>query len=210
MPRLHYSILFVALASCSGSDDANTTLTVAWKFASGDCTSNKIDKVRVTLTPPGGTASTKELACSAGSAELGTLTKGSYGISGEALDAAGKVRFTSTQTATFPDGKISGPLDMTFRPKASNVTVTWNGCPPSVILPYTITIYRPPTSGTTLTNKVKDTQESCQTKKATLESIAAGEYVVEVDSRAVTPAVKGTQKVTVIAGDDVEVHIPVP
>ncbi len=201
----------LVLCGCSGSDDSdNTTLSVTWKFESGDCAANKVDKVRVTFTPPGGSATPKEFACSAGSGELTQITAGTYSIQAEGLDASGVARFTSTQSASFPDGKVAGPLDMTLRSKPSNVIVTWNGCPGSTILPYQVAIYRPPASGTALTDKVKETQASCQDKKATLEAIKPGEYVVEVDSRAVSPAVKGTQQVTVVAGEDAQVNVPVP
>jgi hypothetical protein len=60
------------------------------------------------------------------------------------------------------------------------------------------------------TNKVKEVQASCQTKTATLEAIDPGDYVVEVNSRATTPAVRGTMPVTVVAGEDVGVNIAVP
>ncbi|MBK6696756.1 MAG: hypothetical protein IPG50_31870 [Myxococcales bacterium] len=202
--------LLVCLLGCSGEGDANNKLSLAWKFGSGDCASNKVEKVKVTVTPPGGASAASEFACAAGAGDLGDITTGSYGIKAEGLDGAGTPRFEASMTASFPDGKVSGPLDLTLRPKASNVNVTWNGCPPGVVQPYFVALYRPPTSGTALTNKVKEVQESCQAKRATLESIAPGDYVVEVNSRAVTPAVRGTKPVTVVAGQDVEVALSVP
>lgn len=200
----------VLTCSCGGDDAGNDTLSVAWRFESGDCVTNGVEKVRVSVTPSGGSPNTKEFTCSAGSGELGPITAGTYAIRGEGLDPLGTARFVHVQSASFPDGKVGGPLDMTLRSKASNVIVTWNGCPAGVVLPYQVAIYRPPASGTALTDKVKGSQASCQDKRATLESIQPGEYVVEVDSRAVTPAVRGTQKVTVVAGRDAEVNVPVP
>ncbi|HVJ89589.1 MAG TPA: hypothetical protein VM580_07270 [Labilithrix sp.] len=200
----------VLMCSCGGEDAGNDTLSVAWRFESGDCTTNGIDKVRVTATPSGGSGNTNEFACSAGSGNLGKITAGTYSIQGEGIDTAGTARFVHVQSASFPDGKVGGPIDIMLRPKASNVVVTWNGCPEGVVLPYQVAIYRPPASGPALTDKVKATQASCQEKKAKLENIMPGEYVVEVDSRAVTPAVRGTEKVTVVGGQDAEVNVAVP
>lgn len=204
-------VLSAVLVPACGEDEDTEPLVVSWSFPTGDCAANKIEKVRVVFTPPGGTVTTKELACSAGSTELGTLTKSTvaWSVNAEALDGAGAVRFTSTQTATFPDGR-GGPLTIQFRPKASNVVVTWNGCPSSFVLPYFVTIYRPPTSGTALTSKVSEKQETCGASKTTLEGIAPGQYVVELDSRATSPVVRGRADVTVVAGEDVTVNIPVP
>src|SRR5512147_1090680 len=99
-----------ALACGSSDDDENTELTTTWKFESGDCASNGVDKVRVTVTPSGGAPVVKEFACSAGNGDLLKISAGSYGIKGEGLDASGKVLFTATQSASFPQGKVSGPL----------------------------------------------------------------------------------------------------
>lgn len=199
------------VVSCSGDDDANTTLSVTWKFASGDCTSNQVEKVKVTATPQGGAGlGPSEVACSAGSAELGTIAAGTYAVNAEGLDSTGVVRVAATLSASFPNGKVAGPLDITLRPKASNVNVTWNGCPSGIILPYFVTLYKAPASGTSLTNKVQETQASCQARKAALDNVQPGDYVVEVDSRAVTPAVRGTSPVTVVAGQDANVNVAVP
>lgn len=197
-----------ALACGSSDDDSNTQLTATWKFESGDCTSNAIDKVRVTVTHSGSPATTKEFACSAGTGDLLQISAGTYGVLAEGLNGSGKVVFTSSQTATFPDGKVIGPLDMTLRAAPSKVTVTWKGCPPSVILPYQVTLYKGATADKSA--QAAQTSASCQASKAVLEGIAPGEYTAEVDSRAVTPNVKGTAPVTVKAGEDAEVNIPVP
>jgi hypothetical protein len=198
----------LSLACGSSDDDSNTEMTATWKFESGDCASNAVDKVRVTVTHAGTTAATKEFACSAGTGDLLKISTGSYGVLAEGLNASGKVVFTSSQTATFPDGKIIGTLDMTLRAAPSKVTVTWKGCPPSVILPYQVTLYRGATADKT--KQAAQTSASCSASQAVLEGIAPGEYTAEVDSRAVTPNVKGTAPVTVKAGEDTEVNIPVP
>ena len=74
------------------------------------------------------------------------------------------------------------------------------------MLPYQVTLYR----GTGTTTKATSTQASCEASKAVLENVLPGDYTAEVDSRAVTPAVKGTAAVTVKAGEDAEVAISVP
>jgi len=43
-----------------------------------------------------------------------------------------------------------------------------------------------------------------------LEGVSAGEYLVEVASRAVNPAVRGTQKVAIVMSEDAEVNVAVP
>lgn len=84
-------------------------------------------------------------------------------------------------------------------------------CPGSVILPFHITLYDPPaTAGDPLTDEVKSVQESCSSSTATLTNVAPGDYVIELDSRAVTPAVYSTQDLTVVAGEDAEVTFGVP
>jgi hypothetical protein len=104
------------------------------------------------------------------------------------------------------------PVSLTLRPKPADVVVNWqmssgSGCPPSVTLPYYIAIYRPPaTDGGTLTDKVKEVQESCSSKTARLTSVTPGSYVVELDSRAQTPKVRGTQPVTVNPGENATVN----
>jgi hypothetical protein len=46
---------------------------------------------------------------------------------------------------------------------------------------------------------------SASSRSATLKSVAPGSYVVELDSRAVTPKVKGTKPVTVLPGENATV-----
>jgi hypothetical protein len=81
-----------------------------------------------------------------------------------------------------------------------------SGCALGVILPYFIAVYRAPaTDGGTLSEKVTEAQESCSSRSATLKGVAPGSYVVELDSRAVTPNVKGTKPATVLPGENATV-----
>ena len=180
--------------------------TTTWKFESGDCASNGVDKVRVTVTPTGGAPVVKEFACSAGSGDLLKISAGSYGIKGEGLDASGKVLFTATQSASFPQGKVGSPLDLTLRAAPSTVTVTWKGCPSGFVLPYTITLFK----GTSTTDKYTSVSESCSASKAVIEGVPPGSYTVDLDSRAINPKVKAQAPVTVKAGEDAQVAIAAP
>lgn len=201
------------MGACGGDDDGATDLRVTWTFASGDCASNGIQTVRITWTPAGGAQQTADFACSAGQGTLGKLSKGaSYSITGQGLDAGGTARVESFgQMASFPDGRAFSPITVTLRPKASDIVVSWNGCPASVILPYFISLYSPPAMpGGALGARIKQVQETCSSRKATLDRVVPGDYVVELDSRAVTPKVRATQAVTVVAGEDAAVMLNVP
>jgi hypothetical protein len=201
----------VGLVACgSSSDDGNTELTVTWKFDSGDCTSNGVDKVRVTFGPAGKPGTPTEVACSVGKADVGKISAGSYGVSLEGLDASGTARFTASGSADYPDGKVFEPFDLTLQAKPSNVTVTWKGCPPSVILPYQITLYKAGADGGATSSQAGQTSASCSALKAVVQGVSPGSYIAVLDDQAVTPAVKGSAPVTVTAGQDAEVSIPVP
>jgi hypothetical protein len=185
----------------------------AWKFPSGDCTSNQISNVRVTVSPAAGEKKISEFACAAGRGEMGVFPAGTYGVGADGLDSTGKlVAQNFGNSTTFGERGPFADLDVTLQPKAADVVVTWtmsNGgkCPPQVTLPYFISVYRPPaTADGMLTDKVKEVQESCASGTATLKSIAPGTYVVELDSRAVTPKVKGTKDVTVKPGENAQVN----
>jgi hypothetical protein len=211
MRRSFLSLMLFTVGACGGSDAGTTDLTVAWSFPSGDCATNGIKTVRVAWTAPGTPQRSSDFPCTALQGKLGTLTKGSHAIAAEGLDGGGVARMGSTLTATFPDGKAGGPVTFTLRPKSSNVVVTWNGCPRGVILPYFISLYPPPAMpGGPLANRIKMLQESCTAGRATLESVAPGDYVVELDSRAVTPRILATKPVTVVAGENASVAMGVP
>jgi hypothetical protein len=50
----------------------------------------------------------------------------------------------------------------------------------------------------------------CGTRYATLTNVPPGNYIVELDSRAVTPKIYGTKTVMVVAGEDAEVTFNLP
>jgi hypothetical protein len=201
-------------AGC-GSSEADTSLNVTWSFSSGDCASNAVQTVRVSWGPAGHPPQDVAFDCVAGRGKLGDIAAsgGQYAIAALGLDAGGVARFTHFGTSLTVSGKGTGgqPVALTLRPKPADIVVTWRlangtGCPSGVILPYFITVYRTPaTDGGTLSEKVTEAQESCSSASATLKNVAPGGYVVELDSRAVTPKVKGTKPVTVLAGESATV-----
>jgi hypothetical protein len=209
-PLLLVALLLFA-AGC-GSTPKDLSLNVTWTFVSGDCASNSVQTIRVKWGVSGGVKESVDFACTAGMGKLGELSPmgGTYGLNAEGLDSGGIVRVISfgTSLTVGSGGTVGTPVDLTLNPKPADVTVTWrlsngSGCPSGVQLPYYITLYKPAaTDGGTLTNSVKEVQESCVTRTATLESVIPGDYVVELDSRAVTPKVRGTKAITVKAGEN--------
>jgi len=208
--------LAAALTAGCGGDDSDSSLNVEWSFDSGDCASNGVVTVRVSWGPQGGTPETVEFACADGSGRLGDAAGGiNYSITAEGLDASGAVVAESYgQTVSFGASGTGGfPIDVTLHPASADVTVTWSlstggTCPPGVVLPFFITLYvAPATPGGELGAQVAEAQESCSTGQVILTGIAPGDYVAEVDSRAVNPAVRGTAPVTVTAGQDTEVDL---
>ena len=196
-------------AACGGDDDGAASLAVAWAFEAGDCASNGIERLDITVTP-GETAS---FSCATGQGIVGDIFAGeTHSILAQGLDSGGIVRVENMpHTVSFSGDKSEVSVELSLRPKPVDVTVTWDGCPPGVTLPYFITLYRQPASPDgALEDDVASLQAGCKKGQATLEKIAPGDYVVEVDSRAVVPAVVGTAKVTVIAGEDAKVHVAVP
>lgn len=206
----------LVLLGC-GDDSEVEPLEVTWVFASGDCASNGVETVHVTISPQDGSPTEVELACADGMGTVGTLDGGTYGIVAEGLDADGQVVAESFgTTVTFGDTGPLEALELTLHPKAADVLVTWSlasggGCPPGVVLPYFITLYYPPADGSTAPTdevpEVQAVQESCMVGQATLSSVPPGDYVVELDSRAATPAVRGTAPVSVEPGRDATVMI---
>jgi hypothetical protein len=210
-PLVSLAVVSSCVASC-GEAPEDRALNVTWSFLSGDCASNAVKTVRVTWGPSGAVTQKADFECAAGQGKLGELSSegGSYGITAEGLDAAGVARFThfGTTLNVGSAGTLGQAVDLTLRPKPAAVIVTWRmsnggGCPPAVQLPYFIAIYRPPAmAGGALTDKVKEVQESCVSRTATLEDVTPGDYVVELDTRAITPKVRGTQQVTVRGGEN--------
>lgn len=201
--------LIMLTAACGGEEIGSSTLEAAWTFESGDCASHGVETVRVTWTLQGSTPQEAEFACTDGQGVLGELAEGggTYAIAAQGLDAGGVARVENfSQSVTFGQGRTVGPVEITLRPKPANIVVTWGGCPPGVIIPYFIAVYRPPAQvGGELTDKVTEVQETCSSGTATLERVAPGDYVVELDTRAITPMVYATQQVTVVAGEDAQV-----
>jgi hypothetical protein len=202
-------LVLCGLFGC-GDSPKDLSLNVTWSFVSGDCTTNGVKTVRVTWGPSGSATKTVDFLCSAGEGKLGDLaaTGGSYSIVADGLDAGGVARFThfGSSLTVGSSGTFGRPVDLTLRPKPADVIITWQmsnggGCPPQVQLPYYLAIYEAADGGT-LGTKVKETQESCASKTATLEDVAPGSYVVELDTRAVTPKVRGTKNVTLLGGEN--------
>jgi hypothetical protein len=76
------------------------------------------------------------------------------------------------------------------------------------VIPYYVALYTPPADGSEeLTDKVTEVQAGCAAGETTLERVAPGDYVVEVDTRAVSPDRRGTAPLTVEAGRDAEVSV---
>ena len=205
----------VLLSSCGDGGGGNGPIVVAWDFDSGDCTSNDVVTVRLSYQPEGGDASDPvEFPCEDGSGSIGTLTEGTYGILAEGLNDEGTVVAQNYgNTITFGPEGIFGEVDVTLYPKAANVLVTWEdqgggNCPPQVQLPYYITLYTPPVGGgADVGDQVTSTQEGCNLGQATLTNVAPGDYVVEVDTRAIQPDRRGVAPVTVEPGVDATVHV---
>jgi len=204
-------IFYPLLLSACGGDDGSGSFGVAWSFMQGDCASNRVETVRVTVSQDGAQVDFGEFACADGRGDLSELPGGSYEVEGEGLTADGVVVAETFGISTsFGDQGRFGDLEFTLFPRLSNVVASWNGCPGTTI-PYLITIYEPPAmSGGALTDQVTSVQESCASGEATLTDVPPGEYVVELDSQAVTPAVYSTQALTVVAGEDAMVSFPVP
>lgn len=203
---MRYTLLALALLAAAGCGDTTTgnPFVVTWKFASGDCTTNNIKTVQVTATPGSLSGSAD---CSAGRVTLAKLAKnGTYSISAKGLDAGGIVRAENFgMTVHIAGGAPPDGFEVTLNLKTANVTVNWYGCPNGVILPYYVTLYK---AGGQISDAVANTQESCTAKTATLSNVPPGSYIADLDDRAVTPAVHGSAPVTVYAGEDTSVTIP--
>lgn len=217
---MYRSLSLVALAAflvggCGGGDDGDPSLDVKWAFDSGDCAGNNVQTVRITWSKVGDTSKTVEFACTDGGGRLGSPGAGDFAINAEGFDANGVARVSSypVTVSRSGSGTVSIPIDLTLHAAPADVIVTWTlsdgaRCPGSVILPYFITLYEAPSvAGAGHGASVDELQESCSTGKVTFTDVAAGSYVVELDSRAVTPTVKASREITVISGEDLQVDI---
>ncbi len=204
-------MIALVLSSCGDKDDDDASLVVKWQFSSGDCASNNVETIQVKAIPESGDTLKGSASCSAESINLGKASSGTYSIRVQGMDANDIVRAENYSYSVTIQGGYSPDMNVTIFPKSSNVNVTWNGCPSGVILPYHITLYNPPAqAGDTPTDDVKTVQESCSSGTATLTSVQPGEYVIELDSRAVTPKIYGTKTITVVAGEDMDVDFDLP
>ncbi len=213
--KLIYKLVCIAtialLCNCFNESDTGD-LEVTWKFSTGDCASNKIEKIRVKVTSTDGDTLLGEAVCSASSVNVGAVGNKTYTITAQGIDANSVVRAENYATTVSFSGDMSGSdVEVTLHPKASKIRVNWNGCPSGVVLPYFITLYNVPLlNGGSLVDEVSYTQMPCGTRYATLTNIPPGNYIVELDSRAVSPKIYGTKSVTVVAGEDAEVTFNLP
>ena len=204
-------IMSAQLSTACGGQDGVEPFGVAWSFPMGDCASNDVETVRVTVLQSGAEVDSGEFACTDGRGDLSELSSGSYDVEAEGLAADGTVMAVTYGISTsFGDSGRFGDLEFTLFPRLSDVLASWNGCP-GVTVPFFITIYDPPaTPGGALTDEVTSVQESCASGEVTLVDVPAGEFVIELDSRAVSPAVYDTQPLTTTVGEDQTVSFSVP
>lgn len=202
----------VAVLGCGGGASTSATLKVSWSFPSGDCASNGITLVRVTWGASSGTMETVDFPCAMGTGALGELpaSGGTYSLKADGLDANGVARAVNLGTTLTISKGAPPPIELTLRPKSANVVVTWSlagaGCPSGVILPYFIGAYVPPAmTGGALGTKQTETQVTCSARTATLMNVPPGTWTIDLDSRAVQPAIKARKDVTVMPGQDATV-----
>jgi hypothetical protein len=213
--KLFYKLVginsILLLCNCINETGSGAFL-VTWNFSSGDCATNKIEKVHVKATSSDGDTLSGEAACSAPSINIGVAGNKTYTVIAQGIDANGVVRAENYTTTVSFSGNMSGSdIEVTLHPKASKVRVNWNGCPSGVVLPYFITLYNVPLqTGGSLVDEVSTTQMPCGTHYATLTNVPPGNYIVELDSRAITPKIYGTKSITVVAGEDIEVTFNLP
>jgi hypothetical protein len=210
-------LIFAFVAACGSSDSGDKSINVTWTFASGDCASSGVDTVQVTWGLQGGATQNKDFACLDGGGNLGEWTnRGTYSIAALGFDAGGVARVeTWGISATFSGSGVPGgsSINMTLHPKAADLTVTWSfsdgsTCPPGVILPYAVTLYQAPAEvGGPLTKAEESDSAGCSSGLVTLTHVTPGDYLVVVDSRAISPAVKATASVTVKPGENAQVAV---
>lgn len=203
---LSFLLSVTLVAACGGDDDADTSLRVTWSFDEGDCAANGVETVRVTWGAEGEAPEAVDFACKDGQGELGDPGHGgTFVINAEGLDTDGRARVRSYgSSVTFGDsGTLGMPITVALHPIGSTVTVSWSladgkPCPSGIQLPYYVTLYTAPElDGGELVDVIATAQQGCIAGQVSFPDVLPGDYVVEVDSRAVTPALRATAPVTV-------------
>lgn len=200
-------VVFTLASACGSGATSSADFNVSWSFLTGDCASNNITQVKVTWSKQGGMPNVSTYACGDGQAKVGQFdSAGTYVVTAEGLDQGGvaRVYHLGTTLNLQQAGNGGHPIALTLRPKPGTVNVTWHfagggGCPGSTILPFFLTALQSGVDAGTSGNN--STQESCSTKAAVLGQLQPGDYVIDLDSRAVSPMVKAQKNVTVTAGD---------
>jgi hypothetical protein len=205
------AVLFFLAASCGGSDGPGP-LDVTWTFASGDCASNRVESVRVTCAATNGPEQTKTFPCSAGRGSMGTIGNGSYSVKAEGLDASGAARASNYKTTMTISGTggIGSDVDVTLHPAPGTVEVSWSidgyGCPAGIVMNYAVTLYKALPDGSR-GESVAEAEPSCSFGETTIPDVPPGDYVIILDSRAVNPAIRLVDTVTVKADETVQVSL---
>lgn len=209
------ALAFFIAAACG--DDPDAELRATWEFDNGDCATFGIETVRIGWGPPGGEHEEVEFDCTQDGGTLGVIDPdgATYEIVAHGLDAEGVVRARNLdRTISFGAGHSNHrTIDITLRPSPAEVLVTWSmsdgsNCPPNTVMNYYVTRYFPPDEpGGELTDGAGFVQASCSAGEVVLPHVPPGTWVIELDNRAISPAVYATREVEVKAGEDTEVHI---
>ncbi len=214
-PVVVLALVLLCLAGCG--DDPEAELRVSWEFEQGDCATYGIETVRIQWGSPGGDHEDAEFDCAKDGGTLGMIDPdgATYEIVAEGLDSQGIVRARNLpQTLSFGAGHSSHrTIDVTLRPSPAEVLVTWSmsdgaNCPPNTVMNYYVTRYFPPDEpGGELTDATEVVQASCSAGEVLLPHVPPGTWIIELDNRAISPAVYATREVEVEPGEDREVHI---
>ena len=169
--------------------------------------------MRVAITPEGRDALEQEFPCESARGSFEGSYTGSHTVLADGLDASGTIVANSfDKTVSFGESGPLGDVNVTLRPKREDVVVTWSidgrACPVGVIIPFFVSLYET-TDGTSMGDQISEVQETCSKQEATLESIPPGEYILELDSRAVTPTIQATRQIRVEPGQSTEVEIEI-
>ncbi len=166
-----------------------------------------METVRFTWGPSGGAGGTVDFPCAVAGGTLGVVEgEGCYSIRASGVDAGGVARAESYGASMCVSQGVppSVSVDVSLHPKPGNVIVSWSvsgggGCPSGYIIPYYVNLRD---TGGAL---VKHVQVSCVAAQTTLDNVAPGDYVVEIDSITTVPSIYGSAPVTVVPGEDAQV-----